>query len=416
MKKILLSLIMAALTLCTTAQSFDEYFNGNTLRLDYVFAGDRNSHALYVDQLSETPGWYGRRHNLDRLPLEGNGQITLRDARSGKVIYRHSFSTLFQEWLATEESKSTPKSFENVFLVPFPKDSALVTVDLFDYHQKVFATMTHKVRPDDILIRKISRPVNPYSVLHAAKDTSNCIHIAFVAEGYTADEMPSFIDDARIAIDALFSHATFKKYKDYFHIIAVESPSKESGTSEPGNGKWINTALSSHFNTFYSDRYLTTLHLKQLHDHLVAVPYEHIIVLVNSTKYGGGGIYNSYTLTAAKDKKFRPVVVHEFGHSFGGLADEYTYSNDDPIYFSDTEPWEQNITTKHDFSKKWGNLIAEGKAGLVEGGGYLIYGVWRGCDACRMRVDEVDDFCPVCQQALERLILFYISISPESVL
>ena len=410
MKKILLSFIMAATALCTAAQSFDEYFTGNTLRLDYVFAGDRKSQAIYVDQLSETPGWYGRRHNLDSLPLEGNGQITVSDARSGKVIYRHSFSTLFQEWLATEESKSTPKSFENVFLVPFPKDSAYITVDLFDYHQKVFATMTHKLRPDDILIRKISCPVNPYTVLHAAKDTANCIHIAFVAEGYTHDEMPSFIEDSRVAIDALFSHATFKKFKDYFHIIAVESPSKESGTSEPGNAKWINTALSSHFSTFYSDRYLTTLHLKQLHDHLVAVPYEHIIVLVNSTKYGGGGIYNSYTLTAAKDKKFRPVVVHELGHSFGGLDDEYTYSNDDPIYFADTEPWEQNITTKHDFSKKWGNLIAEGKAGMVEGGGYLINGVWRGCDTCRMRVNEVDDFCPVCQQALERLIRFYVDL------
>ena len=333
----------------------------------------------------------------------------MRDAKTRRVIYRHSFSTLFQEWLATEESKSTPKSFENVFLVPFPKDSVDITVDLFDYHQKTFASLTHKVRPDDILIRKINRPQNPYMVIHPAKDTTNCINIAFVAEGYTSDEMPSFIEDTKIAVDALFSHATFNKYKDYLNIIAVESPSKESGTSEPGNGKWINTALSSHFNTFYSDRYLTTLHLKQLHDQLVAVPYEHIIVLVNSTKYGGGGIYNSYTLTAAKDKSFRPVVVHEFGHSFGGLADEYTYSNDDPMYFPDTEPWEQNITTKHDFSKKWGNLIAEGKAGLVEGGGYLVNGVWRGCDTCRMRVNEVDDFCPVCQQALERLILFYIT-------
>ena len=282
------------------------------------------------------------------------------------------------------------------------------TVDLFDYHQKTFASLTHKVRPDDILIRKINRPQNPYSVIHPAKDTANCINIAFVAEGYTKDEMASYIDDVKIAVDALFSHATFNKYKDYLNIVAVESPSKESGTSEPGNGKWINTALSSHFNTFYSDRYLTTLHLKQLHDQLVAVPYEHIIVLVNSTKYGGGGIYNSYTLTPAKDKSFRPVVVHEFGHSFGGLADEYTYSNDDPMYFPDTEPWEQNITTKHDFSKKWGNLIEEGKAGLVEGGGYLVNGVWRGCETCRMRVNEVDDFCPVCQQALERLILFYI--------
>ena len=408
MKKILLSLIMAALTLCTTAQGFDEYFNGNTLRLDYVFAGDRNSQALYVDQLSETPGWYGRKHNLDRLPLEGNGQITLRDARSGKVIYRHSFSTLFQEWLATEESKSTPKSFENVFLVPFPKDSALVTVDLFDYHQKVFATMTHKVRPDDILIRKISRPVNPYSVLHAAKDTSNCIHIAFVAEGYTADEMPSFIDDARIAIDALFSHATFKKYKDYFHIIAVESPSQESGTSEPGNGKWINTALSSHFNTFYSDRYLTTLHLKQLHDHLVAVPYEHIIVLVNSTKYGGGGIYNSYTLTAAKDKKFRPVVVHEFGHSFGGLADEYQYG-DPGVYSPKVEPWEKNITNKVNFGSKWQDMIKEKVegVGLYEGAGYTDKGMFRATEDCRMRTNACKTFCPVCQRAINQLIDFY---------
>ena len=408
MKRTLISIIVALVAITATAQNFDEYFTGNTLRLDYVFAGDRKSQAIYVDQLTQTPGWYGRRHNLDRLPLEGNGQITVRDAKTQRVIYRHSFSTLFQEWLATEESKTTPKSFENVFLVPFPKDSADITVELFDYHQKTFASLTHKVRPDDILIRKINRPQNPFSVIHPAKDTTNCINIAFVAEGYTKDEMASYIDDVKIAVDALFSHATFNKYKDYLNIIAVESPSKESGTSEPGNGKWINTALSSHFSTFYSDRYLTTLHLKQLHDQLVAVPYEHIIVLVNSTKYGGGGIYNSYTLTAAKDKSFRPVVVHEFGHSFGGLADEYTYSNDDPMYFPDTEPWEQNITTKHDFSKKWGNLIEEGKAGLVEGGGYLVNGVWRGCETCRMRVNEVDDFCPVCQQALERLIRFYI--------
>ena len=85
----------------------------------------------------------------------------MRDAKTRRVIYRHSFSTLFQEWLATEESKSTPKSFENVFLVPFPKDSVDITVDLFDYHQKTFASLTHKVRPDDILIRKINRPQNP---------------------------------------------------------------------------------------------------------------------------------------------------------------------------------------------------------------------------------------------------------------
>lgn len=403
-----MSIMMAAIAVCAAAQNFDDYFTDSTLRLDYVFAGDRNSQAIYVDELTKTPGWYGRRHHLDTLPLEGNGQVTLRDSRTGRVIYRHSFSTLFQEWLSTEESKTTAKSFENVFLVPFPKDTCDITVNLFDYHRRVAVSYTHRVIPSDILIRKVTSPQYDYEILHSAKNPDNCIHIAFVAEGYTDAEMESYLDDCRTAIDALLSHKVFSRYADWLHIVAVKSPSKESGTSEPSAGKWINTAINSHFSTFYSERYLTTLHLKQLHNMLLAVPYEHIIVLVNSKKYGGGGIYNSYTLTAAKDKDFRPVVVHEFGHSFGGLADEYEYSNDDPMYFPDIEPWERNITTKADFSQKWGGLISQGKASLIEGGGYLKNGVWRGCDTCRMRINEVDDFCPVCCQALEELILFYI--------
>ena len=134
----------------------------------------------------------------------------------------------------------------------------------------------------------------------------------------------------------------------------------------------------------------------------------HIIVLVNTAQYGGGGIYNSYNLSYTKGKSFRPVVVHEFGHSFGGLADEYEYTDTDPMYFADTEPWEPNITTKADFRQKWQNLIDNGKASLIEGGGYQSKGVWRGNQDCRMRTNEHKDFCPVCQQALQKLIDFYV--------
>ena len=115
------------------------------------------------------------------------------------------------------------------------------------------------------------------------------------------------------------------------------SPSADSGTSEPSKGIWKDTALGSHFDTFYSDRYLTTLHLKRLHDVLAGIPYEHIIILVNTEHYGGGGIYNSYNLSYTRGRHFKPVVVHEFGHSFGGLGDEYDYGNDAPTYFADTE-------------------------------------------------------------------------------
>ena len=402
-----LALLSAAMN-AAQAQQFDDYFDDRTLRLDYTFSGDSEHQELYVDELVALPRWYGKRRRLAEVPLKGNGQLTVRTSSDGQVIYRHSFSTLFQEWLATEESRRTPRSFENTFLVPFPKQPVDITVELWDYHMQTTARLTHSVDPRDILIRKAGeRLVTPYVTLQQAADTARCIHIAYVAEGYQQQEMPTFLDDCRTAMEALFGHEPFKEKQPCFNIVAVMPPSAESGTSWPAQGIWRNTALGSHFDTFYSDRYLTTLHLKRLHDVLAGTPYEHIIILVNTDHYGGGGIYNSYNLTYAHGPKFRPVVVHEFGHSFGGLADEYPYGNDDPMYFPDTEPWEPNLTTKHDFSGKWEQLVAEGRAGLVEGGGYLEKGVWRGFEDCRMRTNEEPEFCLVCRQALGRMIEFY---------
>ena len=422
--------LMLCCGLTAGAQTFEEWFDDRTLRLDYVFAGDASRQELYVDQLSQLPRWFGRRTRLAELPLAGNGQITVRAHRSQQVIYRHAFSTLFQEWLATDEAKHVRRSFENVFLVPFPRDTVDVTVELFDFHSRVQASMTHTISPTDILIshkgegtktphagmtnaargdgqRRTRGFQTPYVTLQQAADTTRCIRIAYVPEGYTEEQMFSFLDHCRIAMEALFRHEPFKAMRARFNIIALLAPSVDSGVSEPGNGLWLNTALDSHFDTFYSQRYLTTLHLKRLHDLLAGTPYEHIIILANTSHYGGGGIYNSYNLSYTGGEKFESVVVHEFGHSFGGLADEYPYGDDDPMYFSDTEPWEPNLTTLHDFSSKWQNLIDDGRASLIEGGGYLSKGVWRGKEDCRMRTNEEPDFCPVCQQALRRLINFY---------
>lgn len=403
-------ILLALLPLISTilhGQDFNDYFTDNTLRIDYIFAGNRNSQSIFVDELSKTPQWYGRRNNLASLPLEGNGQITVMTNETGDVIYRHSFSTLFQEWLSTEESLNVSKSFENVFLIPFPKAPICVRVDLFDFHGNTIATLTHIVDPNDVLIRKIDTAAYPYSTIKQADDTIKCINIAFLAEGYMEDEMDNFLSDVNTAVDALFAHEPFKSNSDKFNIVAVRSASKDSGVSEPSKAIWKKTILDSHFDTFYIERYLTTLHLKKLHDALACIPYEHIIVLVNTERYGGGGIYNSYNLSYTKGENYKPVVVHEFGHSFGGLADEYAYSDSDPMYFPDVEPWEPNITTKADFSKKWQNLIDDGKASMYEGGGYLTEGVWRGCENCRMKTNEYPEFCPVCQQALTRLIDFY---------
>lgn len=423
----LLTLTMAMLAVNAQPVEFDTYFSDATLRLHYSFAGDAQHQEIYLERLSRLPRWYGRRHRLDQEPLAGDGTIVVRDAAGGNVIYRHTFSSLFQEWLATAEAKTVRKSMENVFLVPMPLKPVDITVELRDAHHRPIAQLTHHVDPADILISHCGeRNVTPYVTLQQAADTLHCIHIAYVAEGYTQAQMPQFIEHCHEAMDALFKHEPFASLRDRFNIVAVKSASRDSGVSDPGAGIWLDTALSSHFDTFYSKRYLTTLHLDRLHDVLAGVPYEHIIILANTEHYGGGGIYNSYNLSYTRGNSFRPVVVHEFGHSFAGLGDEYPYGDDDARYFADVEPWEPNLTTLHDFSGKWADIVAPStpcptpesadstlitrRVGLFEGGGYLSKGVFRPVQDCRMRTNEVPEFCPVCRRAIERVIRFYTDV------
>lgn len=410
MKRFLLAIVCVMVSVSIYAQDFDKWFSDKTLRIDYIFSGNDHEQHIAVDELCQEPRWYGKRQRLAEVPVEGNGQITVRDHKTGRVIYRNSFSTLFQEWQSYPEAKTATKSFENVFLVPMPKDTADITVDLRDNRRQVTSSLTHTVVPSDILIRHIGEMgVTPYVTLQQADDTTRCIHIAYVAEGYTKAEMPLFLEDARKAMGFLFSYEPFKSMKGRFNIVAVESPSVDSGTSIPGKGIWKNTALHSNFDTFYSDRYLTTLHLKDLHNWLAGTPYEHIIVLVNTDKYGGGGILNSYNLSMTHHDCFRPVVVHEFGHSFAGLADEYAYDTEEvPMYPHDVEPWEKNITTKVNFHGKWENLIGKDpKAGFYEGAGYSPKGVYRAYPDCRMRTNEYPEFCSACKQAIQSVIDFY---------
>lgn len=379
-----------------------------TLRLDYIFTGTSKASEICLDEMSCFEGWAGRRHNMDSVALRGNGQVRLTDQATGKVLYRQSFSTLFQEWQATEEATRVRKSFENVFLVPMPEEKAVVEVEIYDFYGNVSASSRHVVDPSDILIRQVKRNPAPHQYLMKNGGPEECIDVVIVAEGYTEAEVEQFYLDARTAMEAILGHKPFDRYKGSFNFVAVALPSQDSGVSVPGSGEWKNTALKAHFNTFYMDRYLTTLRLKNLHDSLSGIPYEHIVILANTDTYGGGGIYNSYTLTTAGHPAFKPVVVHEFGHSFAGLADEYFY--DDMFveyYYPETEPWEQNITTMKDFDAKWKDMLDAGKAELLEGAGYQSKGVWRGAQDCRMHTNTADAFCPVCQRAISRLIEFY---------
>ena len=421
-RQTLLLTVLLLLPCRLIAQDFGDYFIDQTLRLDYIFSGNANAQDISLLAYYKIPGWYGKRHRLAETPMKGNGTITVRDLATGRVIYKHPFSSLFQEWLSYPQAQeSGRRAFENVSLIPMPKKPVEVSLELRNSRHDVIASMTQRIDPHDILMTPLGEQgILPYTTLQAPKDSSRAIHIAFVAEGYMEDEMEDYLADAHKAVESIFGHEPFKSLRDRFSIIAVRSPSAESGASIPSKEIWRDTALGSHFDTFYSERYLTTLHLRKLHDLLAGTPYEHIIVLVNTPHYGGGGILNSYNLSMTKHPAYVPVVTHEFGHSFAGLADEYAYEAEQiPMYPTDVEPWEQNITTLKEFSAKWADLLpAEVSAiptpeecnypvGVYEGAGYSLKGVYRPSMDCRMRTNSNPEFCPVCQRAIREVINFY---------
>jgi hypothetical protein len=423
MKKHILFLLCLIAVSSTRAQVFADHFADKTLRVDYIFNGNASGQAICLDGLSALPTWAGRKHHLAELPLQGNGQIVMRNAASGKTIYTTSFSSLFQEWLETDEARNVTKGFENTFLLPYPLQPVEIEITLLDPRRNVRASMKHIVHPNDVLIeQKGNSHITPHKYLLHNDSPEKCIDVAILAEGYTLQEMQTFYEDADIACKSIFDHEPFKSMKKRFNVVAVASPSTDSGVSVPRLNEWKHTAFGSHFNTFYSDRYLTTSRVKAIHDALAGIPYEHIIILANTEEYGGGGIYNSYTLTTAHHPMFRPVVVHEFGHSFGGLADEYFYDYDvmTDTYPLDIEPWEQNISTQVDFAAKWKDMLSENTpvptpaevsenypTGVYEGGGYSAKGIFRPAENCRMRTNEYPAFCPVCQRALRKIIEFY---------
>ena len=421
----LLALLLAVSFLSASAQHFSGFFRDSTLRLDYILSGNSEKTEITPDEHHLLSGWAGRRYHLDSLALRGNAQLYVHDEASGKLIYAFSFNPLYLEWRQTPLAKTERRTYEEVLRIPYPKAPVRVKLVLCDAEQRPLAEQTQRIDPADILIRDhTGKLALPHKYLVHSGDSKDCIDLAILAEGYKASEMDTFLKDAEAATEALFSYEPFKSHRQHFNVVAVFSASEESGVAVPREKRWPRTAFSSHFDTFYSDRYLTTRQVKAINNALIGIPHEHLIILANSEVYGGGGMYNSYLLSSTHHKWYLPVVVHEFGHSFGGLTDEYFHEGDAAAaseHATEVEPWEQNVTNLKDFSGKWSHLIKKGTplptpaklqkkypVGLYEGGAYLSKGMYRASYNCRMRTNDTPDFCPACHLALGKIIDYHL--------
>jgi len=425
MKKNLIIIILLFVAFSTFAQkiNFDEYFLPKTLRFDYIHAGNSKTETVYLKQFKEEPYWGGSQTNTIDPFNYGEFRLMVYDLTSNKLIFAQGYATLFQEWQATEEAQKISRSFYESVTIPYPKNSVKIVIEKRDRKNKYTSLFEIDFIETDFFVKKEKVYDFKTSRILDNGDPSKNVDIVIIPEGYTKQEMSKFRADAQRFSDAIFNYSPFDKYKNKFNIHIIEAYSKESGTDIPGKDIWKNTIVNSSFYTFGIERYITTTDVKSVRDIASLVPYDQIYILVNSTKYGGGGIYNFYNLCVADNFSSELIFVHEFGHGFGGLADEYWTSDVgvQDYYDLTVEPADPNITTLVDFESKWKHMVNKNtpiptpsdvgkyrnKVGAFEGGGYVEKGIYRSSFNCYMKALDADNFCPVCQDALERMIKFY---------
>lgn len=423
MRTIILIVLFALAVPLGAQENYDKYFTEKVLRYDFLLSGNSQKTVVYPAVMKEEPLYAGSKLNLIDRFNSGNFKYEVFDEAENILIYSKGFCTLYQEWQTTPEAKTMERSFYEVATMPYPKKKIRFVISLRERNGNFTKLYETKIDPADYFIRK-EKPLNStFTKIYGGGEPNKSIDLAFIAEGYKTDEMGKFREDVKMMADALFGEAPFSDYKDKINVWAVEAVSQESGTDIPGEKVYANTALNSSFYTFDLDRYLTTHDIKAVNDYAAEVPHDNIIVLINSKRYGGGGVYNYYSGTTAGHPLSTKVFIHEFGHGFAGLADEY-YSSSvayDEFYPLNIEPWEPNITTMVNFDSKWKKMIGKDTpvptpseekynnvTGLFEGGGYSAKGIYRSELDCRMKSNGLKGYCTVCRNGIKEMIEFYI--------
>ncbi len=463
------ALMLIACAAMLRAESFERYFTDSTMRVDVFHSGTKGGESFALDAVYREGAWPGSRRNLiDTLNL-GEYLVRVFDFSTNAMIFSRGYSTMFNEWQTTDEAASSSRTFHETVRLPFPRSRIQVTISRRD-RQMIFRELyTVSIDPSDVATIHRERSPLPYDVVTIMENgpSSDKVDLVIVGDGYRKADMEKFLKDARHFNDVMFSTHPFKEHKGDFNVRAIEVISRDSGIDKPDKNIWKSTALGTRYNTFGSARYVLTDENRALRDIIDHVPYDFVLILLNDNRYGGGGIYNLYSTCYTRSDspglewQMDYVYVHEFGHCFGGLGDEY-YSSQvayNDFYPKGVEPWEPNLTaladpahlkwkqfvdpgvplptpwdkTRYDslerergkldrlapdyYTKREPLVQAEqkilkesayaGKVGAFEGGGYASEGIYRPAIDCRMFSLSLVGFDPVCSAAITRVINFY---------
>jgi hypothetical protein len=421
--KLNLMLLFLVLPVFTFSQiDFNKYFREESMRFDFLLGGNSKEEKVYHEQIKKEPYWAGSKKNLKDPFNYGNYRFRIFEVKSDSLLFSKGFSTLFEEWQSTAEAKEIDKTFYQTAIFPFPKRQIRLEIDSRQWDGNFKTIYKTEIDPENyFILNETSEKFETFEVLSNGKP-ENKVDIVILAEGYSTLEMEKFKEDAKRVTKYLFEEEPFKSEKQKFNVSAVLTPSLESGTDIPGEHIYKNTHFNSTFYTFDVSRYLTTSDMKNILDAAAIVPYDHIYVLVNTERYGGGGFYNLVSVCTSDNSLTKEVFVHEFGHGFAGLGDEY-YNSEvayEDFYNLKIEPWEPNITTLVDFGSKWKKMVDESvevptprsakydnAIGVYEGGGYMSKGIYSPFIDCQMKSNVAKGFCPVCTESIKKMIQYY---------
>lgn len=406
MKKMATLLTAMLMVAAASAQgtAFEQWFDGGTLRIDCLREGNAQADTVWpVRYIDRQARWYGSHTQLLDPFAVGDYRVVVRNPESGDELYSRSYNNLFREYKDTPEGRTVPRRFEETLLLPMPRRKVEIALQHRDTTMLMHDQTVIVFDPASTPMTTIASQVDATDYeLHG--DPSDKMDIVFVMQGFDEEDNIVYRKACRRMAEGLFSNEPFLSHRTDFNIRFVKA---DAGVE---------------YNTFGADRYAMTFNLWQLHDAIGRTPADHIIIIVNSRTYGGGAIYNFYSVSSLHQSAEK-VLTHELGHGIGGLADEYvdeelSYAS---MHRTHNEPVEPNITNLTDFGSKWLSLLAPGTdiptppadvprtecgpLGVYEGAGYSAVGVYRPTMHCMMR--DYAPFCPVCSQRLEEILKLY---------
>ena len=420
-RRILILFCFLTACIAVTARNFEEFFLPKALRINYIHSGNKIEDKIDIKSFQVNEIWSGSLVNLIDTFDYGSNKIEVYDSKTNQLIYSRTYSSLFDEYRMTEEGEKKKKAFKETVLCPFPKNE----VEIRFFTRTSFSDFSLR---KSIIVNPQSLKTTPYRTKYTIEDLhigneefNQAYDILIIPEGYAIEDSSRMRRDLLRCKQSLLNCRPFKDAATKINIRAVIAFSPQSGISHEVKGKKVKTLLNSAFYSLDLERYLMLDHVWTLHDVCADAPYDNILILCNTKKYGGGGIYNWYAVVS-DNQHFDYVLVHELGHSIAGLADEY-YSSEVTVqdyYPADREPRSPNITSLVDFESKWKNMLADDtpiptparkqnkdRLGVYEGAGYCAKGLYRPYISCTMKDIVYDNFCPVCLKAFEDMFDFY---------